>query len=157
MKFGTTETSRNDSESNRKSASRKLGSSFQNPHSTAAKIFRCRISAACASVGALESGFTVEPCATMRSALSSDLTRETFNSLPRAQVEWAQLELKADVTAGNSTSDSIVEKPGRTGRLHKRLRASSSLMNLEVFSAVFLRRVFGNPDRTAEGPRVGQA
>ena len=44
-------------------ASRKLGSSFQNAHSTSAKIFRRRISAVCANVGALESGFTVEPCA----------------------------------------------------------------------------------------------
>ncbi len=30
---------------------------------------------------ALESGFTLEPCATIKSALSSDLTDETFNSL----------------------------------------------------------------------------
>jgi hypothetical protein len=41
-----------------------------------------RISAACASVGALESGFTVEPCATIKSALSPDFTEETFSSLP---------------------------------------------------------------------------
>jgi hypothetical protein len=33
-------------------------------------------------VGALESGFTVEPCATIKSALSSDFIEETFNSLP---------------------------------------------------------------------------
>jgi hypothetical protein len=65
----------------RHTASRKLGSSFQNAHPTSAKTFRRRISAVCASVGALESGFTVEPCATMSSALSSDLTEETFNSL----------------------------------------------------------------------------
>jgi len=32
-------------------------------------------------------GFTVEPLATIKSALSSDLTEETFNSLPCAQVE----------------------------------------------------------------------
>src|SRR5438093_3524821 len=68
MKFGTTQTSPIDSGSNRKIASRKLGSSFQNAHSTSAKIFRRRISTACASVGALESGFTVEPCATINSA-----------------------------------------------------------------------------------------
>jgi hypothetical protein len=82
MKFGTTQTSRIDSGSNKKSASRKLGSSFQNAHSTSAKIFLRRISAACANVGALESGFTVEPCATMRSAVLSDVTEETSNSLP---------------------------------------------------------------------------
>src|SRR5438034_8758209 len=69
MKFGTTQTSRIDSGSNRNNASRKLGSSFQNAHSTLAKIFRRRISAACSNVGALESGFTVEPCATINSAL----------------------------------------------------------------------------------------
>src|SRR5882724_2784573 len=70
MKFGTTQTSRIDSGSNRNNASRKLGSSFQNAHSTLAKMLRRRISAACARVGALESGFTVEPCATMSSAAS---------------------------------------------------------------------------------------
>src|SRR5882724_4034725 len=69
MKFGTTQTSPIDSGSNRNNASRKLGSSFQNAHSTSAKIFRRRISTACASVGALESGFTVEPCATISRAL----------------------------------------------------------------------------------------
>src|SRR3954452_5911287 len=68
MKFGTTETSRIDSGSNKNNASRKLGSSFQNAHSTSANMFRRRISAACASVGALESGFTVEPCATTNKA-----------------------------------------------------------------------------------------
>src|SRR5438874_13790827 len=71
MKFGTTQTSRIDSGSNKNSASRKLGSSFQKAHSTSAKTFRRRISAACASVGALESGFTVEPWATMRRAVLS--------------------------------------------------------------------------------------
>src|SRR5206468_11017295 len=71
MKFGTTQTSPIDSGSNRNNASRKLGSSFQNAHSTSAKIFRRRISAACASVGALESGFTVEPCPTIKRALCS--------------------------------------------------------------------------------------
>src|SRR5437867_10126744 len=70
MKFGTTQTSRIDSGSNKNNASRKLGSSFQNAQPTFAKIFRRRISAACASVGALESGFTVEPCATINSAAS---------------------------------------------------------------------------------------
>src|SRR5438034_10876637 len=68
MKFGTTQTSRIDSGSNKKVASRKLGSSFQKAHSTSTKIFRRRISTACAKVGALESGFTVEPCATMMRA-----------------------------------------------------------------------------------------
>src|SRR5947199_1022684 len=68
MKFWTTQTSRIDSGSNKKVASRKLGSSFQKAHSTSAKIFRRRISTASASVGALESGFTVEPCATINSA-----------------------------------------------------------------------------------------
>jgi hypothetical protein len=33
-------------------------------------MLRRRISAACASVGALESGFTVEPCATINNAAS---------------------------------------------------------------------------------------
>src|SRR5436190_18576717 len=70
MKFGTTYTSRIDLGSNRNNASRKLGSSFQKAHSTFAKIFRRRISAACAMVGALESGFTVEPCATIKRDLS---------------------------------------------------------------------------------------
>src|SRR5262252_7099290 len=69
MKFGTTQTSPINSGSNRNNASRKLGSSFQNAYSTSAKIFRRRISAACASVGALECGFTVEPCATINKAL----------------------------------------------------------------------------------------
>src|SRR5467141_904958 len=69
MKFGTTQTYLIVSGSNKKIASRRLGSSFQNAHCTLAKIFRRRISAACASVGALESGFTVEPCATTNSAL----------------------------------------------------------------------------------------
>src|SRR5438094_3686043 len=55
--------------SNRNIASRKLGSSFQNAHPTSAKTFRRRISAACPRVGALESGFTVEPWATIRSAV----------------------------------------------------------------------------------------
>src|SRR6266536_1823665 len=54
-------------------------------------------------------GFTVEPCATIKSALSSDLTEETFNSLPRAQVEWVQhptsnAQLEADVPAGISSA-----------------------------------------------------
>src|SRR6058998_2120426 len=71
MKFGTTQTSPIDSGSNRNNASRKLGSSFQNAHSTSAKIFRRRISAECASVGALESGFTVEPCATINNPVSA--------------------------------------------------------------------------------------
>src|SRR5437870_10350337 len=70
MKFGTTQTCRVRSGSNKKSPSRKLGSSFQKAHPTSAKIFRRRISAACASVGALESWFTVEPCATIKSAAS---------------------------------------------------------------------------------------
>src|SRR6266568_3679797 len=70
MKFGTTQTSRIDSGSNKNSVSRRLGSSFQKAHPTSAKTFRRRISAACASVGALESGFTVEPWATIRSAES---------------------------------------------------------------------------------------
>src|SRR5438876_10632810 len=70
MKFGTTHTSQIDFGSNKKIASRRLGSSFQKAHPTSAKIFRRRISAACASVGALESGFTVEPCATIKSAAS---------------------------------------------------------------------------------------
>jgi hypothetical protein len=82
MKFGTTQTSRIDSGSNEKIASRKLGSSFQKAHSTPAKIFRRRISAAWANVGALESGFTVEPWATIKRPLSSDLTEETFSNLP---------------------------------------------------------------------------
>src|SRR5437773_9551586 len=71
MKFGTTHTSQIDFGSNKKIASRRLGSSFQKAQPTWAKIFRRRISAACASVGALDSGFTVEPCATIKSALSS--------------------------------------------------------------------------------------
>ena len=70
MKFGTTHTSQIDFGSNKKIASRRLGSSFQKAQPTSAKIFRRRIFAACASVGALESGFTVEPCATIKSALS---------------------------------------------------------------------------------------
>src|SRR5947199_7365070 len=68
MKFGTTQTYLIVSGSNKKIASRKLGSSFQNAHCTSAKTPRRRISTACASVGALESGFTVEPCATINSA-----------------------------------------------------------------------------------------
>src|SRR6267378_1339336 len=79
MKFGTTQTSPTDSGSNRNNASRKLGSSFQNAHSTSAKIFRRRISAACASVGALESGFTVEPCATINSAASDLYSTRIIN------------------------------------------------------------------------------
>src|SRR6266513_6219499 len=87
MKFGTTQTSPIDSGSNRNNASRKLGSSFQNAHSTSAKIFRRRISAACASVGTLESGFTVEPCPTIKRALlafefirtTENVQRPTFN------------------------------------------------------------------------------
>src|SRR5437870_1772792 len=71
MKFGTTQTYLIVSGSNKKIASRRLGSSFQNAHSTSAKIFRRRISAACASVGALESGFTVEPCATINNPVSA--------------------------------------------------------------------------------------
>src|SRR5437762_5901064 len=71
MKLGTTHTSRITSGSNRNTASRKLGSSFQNAHFTSAKIFRRRMSAACARVGALESGFTVEPCATIKRPLCS--------------------------------------------------------------------------------------
>jgi hypothetical protein len=67
-----------------------LGITLFDAADTTAKTSRRRISAACASVGALESGFTVEPCATIKSALWSDLTNETFNSLPRAQVEWGR-------------------------------------------------------------------
>src|SRR5258705_4093597 len=81
MKFGTTQTSRIDSGSNRNNASRKLGSSFQNAHSTLAKISRRRISAACARVGALESGFTVEPCATINSVPFG--LRSTLTILPQ--------------------------------------------------------------------------
>src|SRR6266571_632650 len=79
MKFGTTETFLIVSGSKRKIASRRLGSSFQNAHCTSPKMFRRRISAACASVGALESGFTVEPCPTMRSALSDFANIEIRN------------------------------------------------------------------------------
>src|SRR4029453_5998564 len=115
MKFGTTETSRTDSGSNRNNASRKLGSSFQNAHSTFAKIFRRRISAACASVGALESGFTVEPWATIKSALSSGFTEENVQQPALSASRMAPLELSADGGVGNSTPDSIAEKPCRTG------------------------------------------
>src|SRR5436190_21519121 len=87
MKFGTTQTSPIDSASNKKSASRKLGSSFQNAQPTSAKTFRRRISAACASDGALESGLTVEPCATLIRAVSSCVTNEPSNSVATAQVE----------------------------------------------------------------------
>src|SRR5207253_4752932 len=69
--------------SNKKRASRRLGSSFQNAQPTSAKFFRRRISAACARVGALESGFTVDPCATMRSAeleLLVTIQRSTSNA-----------------------------------------------------------------------------
>src|SRR5438874_5490499 len=84
MKFGTTWTSRTDFGSNKKSASRKLGSSFQNAQLTSRKILRRLISAACANVGALESGFTVEPCATIRRAVLSviqqnNVQRPTLN------------------------------------------------------------------------------
>src|SRR5213083_3494532 len=99
MKLGTTNTSRIVSSAKKNRASRRLGSSFQNAQPTSAKTFRRRISAACASVGALESGLTVEPCATIKSALSSDLTKETFNSLPRAQVEWVQHRIEGAVAA----------------------------------------------------------
>src|ERR1700756_1302204 len=75
MKFGTTKTSRVVSSAKKNRASRRLGSSFQNAHCTSAKIFRRLISAACASVGALESGFTVDPWPTIKSALS-DFTEE---------------------------------------------------------------------------------
>src|SRR5438552_6959489 len=71
MKFGTTKTSRVILSAKKNRASRKLGSSFQNAQPTSAKTFRRRISAACTSVGALESGFTVEPCATIKRALCS--------------------------------------------------------------------------------------
>src|SRR5437660_11333369 len=81
MKFGTTETFLIVSGSKRKTASRRLGSSFQNAHATSAKIFRRRISAACASVGALESGFTVEPWATIKRAVFflTPIRKETSN------------------------------------------------------------------------------
>src|SRR6266478_4345271 len=65
--------------SNKKITSRKLGSSFQNAQPTSAKISRRRISAACASVGALESGFTVEPCATINSAASDLYSTRIIN------------------------------------------------------------------------------
>ena len=52
-------------------ASRRLGSSFQKAHATSAKRLRRRISLACARLGVLESGFTVEPWPTMRSAESA--------------------------------------------------------------------------------------
>ncbi|PYJ52988.1 MAG: hypothetical protein DME83_03800 [Verrucomicrobia bacterium] len=78
--------SRIDSGSNKKSASRKLGSSFQKAQPTSAKSFRRRISAACVSVGGLESEFTVEPCPTIKSALldlevifASNVGRQTPN------------------------------------------------------------------------------
>src|SRR6266511_894350 len=107
MKFGTTQTSRIDSGSNKKSASRKLGSSFQKPHSTSAKILRRRISAACASVGALESGFTVEPCATIRSAAFDCTTKHRTSDIGRPTSNQRQL-----VAAPRSRGDSpLVSAP----------------------------------------------
>src|SRR5438046_5287275 len=84
MKFGTTYTFLIVSGLKRKIASRRLGSSFQNAHATSTKISRRRISAACASVGALESGFTVDPWPTMSSALSDFESIFTFNVRRRA-------------------------------------------------------------------------
>src|SRR5438552_16015739 len=95
MKLGTTKTSRIAGSRKNSSASRRLGSSFQKPHATSAKIPRRRISAACISVGALESGFTVEPWPTIRSAL---VEPETMGLTGRGNVERSTLLRKA--TAG---------------------------------------------------------
>src|SRR5438093_12229990 len=96
MKFGTTQTYLIVSGSNKKIASRRLGSSFQNAHCTSAKIFRRRISAACASVGALESGFTVEPWPTIKRAAycflsMPDRTRRT-PSAERPALNYTQAD-----------------------------------------------------------------
>src|SRR6266511_2674245 len=116
IKFGTTQTSRIDSGSNKKSASRRLGSSFQKAHPTSAKISRRRISAACASVGALESGFTVEPWATMRSAILSfraiqQRQRPTLNAqrpmFNLRQTLW--FGIHADSTAGKRGRNTFLE------------------------------------------------
>src|SRR5436309_11361510 len=85
MKFGTTQTYLIVSGSNKKIASRRLGSSFQKAQPTSAKTFRRRISAACASVGALESGFTVEPWPTIKSALLDCMEENVERPTPNVQ------------------------------------------------------------------------
>ena len=67
MKLGTTYTSRM-AGSNSSGQSRKDGSSFQNTQATSANTPRRRMAAACARLGAPESGLTVEPCPTMSRA-----------------------------------------------------------------------------------------
>ena len=72
MKFGTTYTSRisgASSKSNPAAASRMEGSSFQKQQATCPKSPRRRIAAACARLGALESGLVVEPCPTISNAV----------------------------------------------------------------------------------------
>src|SRR6266567_5388084 len=105
--------------SNKKIASRKLGSSFQKAHATSTKMFRRRISLAWARVGALESGFTVEPWPTMRSPLwpfEIMLSEKTSNDEPafarlrRGRHPTSNSELRADVAAGNSPPGSAAEK-----------------------------------------------
>src|SRR5207247_7713996 len=121
--------------SNRNIASRKLGSSFQNAHPTSAKSLRRRISAACASVGALESGFTVEPWATIKSALSSGFTEENVQqpalSASRTGPPLKQRQLvvvavpATKFTAGKQSDDFQVVRHG--GRRHCRGTARLSI------------------------------
>src|SRR3989441_2290581 len=92
--------------SNKKIASPKLGSSFQDALPTSAKTFRRRISAACASVGALESGFTVEPCPTMRSAVSGFATMASIQR-PTACPERKPNGLNAQRPTLNSENSSL--------------------------------------------------
>ena len=68
MKLGTTYTSRIVAGSKSSGQSRRPGSSFQNAQATSANWPRRRMAAACARLGAPESGLTVEPCPMMSRA-----------------------------------------------------------------------------------------
>ena len=83
------------------STCRMLGSSFQNAQCTSPKIFRRINSSAWSKVGALESGFTVEPCPTRIRALSG------FNAMRGTYARVApkgRRENKLSVGTGNQNN-----------------------------------------------------
>src|SRR5262249_31161306 len=101
------------------------------------KLPRRRISAACASVGALESGFTVEPCATINNAAFGLLsTPEFYHREHRGQREREEI---------NSIAVSVS------------ISVYSCRFVVELLSAPGRRRFFRSTDRCAVGPTTASA
>src|SRR5687767_11298720 len=111
MKLGTTKISWMAGSRKKKRASRRLGSSFQKQQATSAKTPRPRMAEACARVGVLEAGFTVEPWPTMRRARDKlGSTKKTSNTLrrtsnPELKTATDKLLLHSTLGVGRSALD----------------------------------------------------